>query len=574
MSTAILSPELQQKQELIADCLFHLEELTREIDKKDLKDTVGDLRAKLQDPFLFVICGEVKAGKSSFINALLQTERDICEVSPRPCTDTIQQIMYSENEGEEIISEFQKKIFLPVDILKNISIVDTPGTNSIVKNHQEITEKYVPQSDLIVFVFPSKNPFTESAWKLFDFIKTEWRKKVIFILQQADLMNPADLQENLDEVRKIAQEKGVAEPVIFTTSALLEKEGKTTESGFTPLRSYIKENITGGDVYVLKLKSNLETSKEILGKIEEGTSLRFEQLKADKSFRAEIQVDIDEQEKLSFVRTDKMIQSLLDSYDLITSQARNELDSGLNFFKLAGRSIRGIFGKKEPSMKEWLNGINRQMEKDLRSRFQDNLEVSMGGISDSIKHMVKLVEDHIQDSTTILKSDNEIFGDIADKRQEAIKAIQENYTRFVENNENFIDRELTPKAASFMPDIATGGGLAIVGAILAATTNIAIVDVTGGLLTTGGLVFAGGTMFFKKRNVMEDFDNEIKNGRNKLKTTIEDQIKRYTHNIKERLNSSFAPLDLHINKEESSLNDLQGKIDGLKNKIEKTNRAL
>lgn len=574
MSIGILSPELQEKQKSLADCLFHLEELTREIDKNDLKDTVSEMRSKLNDPFLFVIVGEVKAGKSSFINALLETERDICEVSPRPCTDTIQQIMWSETEGEEVLNEFQKKIFLPVEILKSITIVDTPGTNSIVKNHQEITERYVPQSDLIVFVFPSKNPFTESAWKLFDFIKSEWRKKIVFILQQSDLMQPADLDENMAEVKKIAQEKGIEDPIIFPTSALFEKEGNKTESGFIPLRKYISENITGGDVYILKLKSNLETSKEILSKIEDGTNLRSQQLEADKIFRDELKGDINEQEKISFDRTDKMIDSLLDSYDLITSQAREELNGGLNFFKLAGRSVRKVFGGKEPSMKEWLNGINRQMEKDLRSRFQSNLEVSMGGISDSIKHMVKLVETRIQSSPTILKSDNEIFGDIADRRQDAIKAIQDNYTRFVENNENFIDRELNPKASSFMPDVATGGGLAIVGAILTATTNVAVFDVTGGILTAVGLAFAGGTMFFKKRSVMEGFDQEIGKGRIQLKNTIEDQIKRYTHNIKERLNSSFEPLYLHINKEQASLDDLNGKIEGLKSQMLNTERSL
>ncbi|MBK7009342.1 MAG: dynamin family protein [Saprospiraceae bacterium] len=34
----------------------------------------------------------------------------------------------------------------------------TPGTNTIVAHHQEITEKFIPYSDLIVFVFEAKNP--------------------------------------------------------------------------------------------------------------------------------------------------------------------------------------------------------------------------------------------------------------------------------------------------------------------------------------------------------------------------------------------------------------------------------
>ena len=52
---------------------------------------------------------------------------------------------------------FLKKIFHPVEILREIAIVDTPGTNAIVAHHQEITEGFVPAADLIVFVFEAKN---------------------------------------------------------------------------------------------------------------------------------------------------------------------------------------------------------------------------------------------------------------------------------------------------------------------------------------------------------------------------------------------------------------------------------
>ncbi|RQH24196.1 hypothetical protein D5R40_30035 [Okeania hirsuta] len=38
-------------------------------------------------------------------------------------------------------------------MLRKISIVDTPGTNTISEHHQEITERLFLRSDLIVFVF-------------------------------------------------------------------------------------------------------------------------------------------------------------------------------------------------------------------------------------------------------------------------------------------------------------------------------------------------------------------------------------------------------------------------------------
>jgi ribosome biogenesis GTPase A len=108
---------------------------------------------------MFVIVGEVKVGKSSFINALLQTTTEICKVAPSPMTDTIQQIVYGPEYMEISISPVLKRITYPEEILKEIAIVDTPGTNTIVQHHQEITEKFIPVSDLVMFVFEAKNPY-------------------------------------------------------------------------------------------------------------------------------------------------------------------------------------------------------------------------------------------------------------------------------------------------------------------------------------------------------------------------------------------------------------------------------
>ena len=130
-------------------------QLTDDIGHDELHKTASDLLQHIADPFLFVIVGEVKAGKSSFINALLETKEEICKVAPSPMTDTIQQIVYGEEKSEVIVNQYLKKIYSPVDILKEIAIVDTPGTNTIIAHHQEITERFVPAADLIVFVFGS-----------------------------------------------------------------------------------------------------------------------------------------------------------------------------------------------------------------------------------------------------------------------------------------------------------------------------------------------------------------------------------------------------------------------------------
>ena len=193
-----INDALHQKISKLAISVDKLIDVTKEVGHDKLEITLGELRNQLEAPFTFVIVGEVKAGKSSFINALLDTDREICKVAPSPMTDTIQQIVYGTEEKVEIINPYLKKIFQPVEILKEIAIVDTPGTNTIVEHHQEITEKFIPYSDLIVFVFEAKNPYRQSAWDLFTYIKEDWRKKIIFVLQQKDLMSENDLLVNIN----------------------------------------------------------------------------------------------------------------------------------------------------------------------------------------------------------------------------------------------------------------------------------------------------------------------------------------------------------------------------------------
>ena len=145
--------------------MHDLLDLSKDIGHQGLEATITDLKDRIEEPFMFVIVGEVKAGKSSFINALLETETDICKVAPSPMTDTIQQILYGETTHEEIINPYLKRIYQPVEILQEIAIVDTPGTNTIIEHHQEITERFIPGADLIVFVFEAKNPYRQSAWE-------------------------------------------------------------------------------------------------------------------------------------------------------------------------------------------------------------------------------------------------------------------------------------------------------------------------------------------------------------------------------------------------------------------------
>lgn len=536
----------------IDEAVKDLHELTIRINHAVLSKTVSDLRNRINDPFMFVIVGEVKAGKSSFINALLQTEREITKVAPQPMTDTIQQIVYGEIEEVIVINPFLKKILIPVDILKEVAIVDTPGTNTIVEHHQEITESFIPASDLIVFVFEAKNPYRQSAWDFFKFIHDEWRKKVIFVLQQKDLMSAEDLAVNMNGVREYAEKQGIHQPQIFATSAKLEKDGEKTESGFIPVRNYILENITGGKAPVLKLENSVNTCLRINDSIREGLDLRQQQWEVDLEFRKDIKSTLDNQELKSNRQVDQLVENILAGYDRTTQVKEQELREGLSFFSLVRRSISSIFTKKT-SAKEWLETLAKDLEKELNQTLRDKLHDGINDLADNVQQMAKLIDLKINQSRSLLHNDHEIFSAIAERRHNIFRELQDKFEDFIKKSESFTDQSLFPDKAPLPGSFATGSGIAVIGLILAVITQGAVFDITGGVLTTIGILFAGFATNGKRRKIIEGFQSEINRGRSKIDTDVNVQLKQYIKRLKERIDSNFDPFDLMLEKEKEQL---------------------
>ncbi|MEZ4965242.1 MAG: dynamin family protein [Saprospiraceae bacterium] len=548
----ILNQHTQALRIQVEDLVKDLQNLSQEIGHQELAATVGELRNRMGEPYMFVIVGEVKAGKSSFVNALLDAGRDICAVAPQPMTDTIQQILYGEQEETIQVNPYLKKILLPVDILRDIAIVDTPGTNSIVEKHQEITERFIPASDLVIFVFEAKNPYRQSAWDFFDFIHRDWHKKIIFVLQQKDLMSAEDLAVNERGLYDFAVKKGMTEPVIFATSAKAELDGHYDQSGFSQVRDYIRTHVTGGRGAAMKLKNNLETSRNILDRIRQDLDTRTEQFRADTAFRDDIFQTLDNQEKKSNHHVGQLIENLLGTYDRITQSTGNELAAGLSFPNMLLRSVKGIF-RKQSSIKEWLDELTKKLESNLNGELKLKLNEGVIDLADSVQQMAKMIDLKIRTGKTIVKSDSYIFEDIADKRAAVLKELQEAFSRFMSRSESFTDTRLFPENTSVSPNIAAGSGAAIVGVILASVTKITVLDVTGGILTGIGLLFAGITAGIQRRKIVSGYRGEIAHGRERMAEALDSKLHSYVRTIKGRIRENFSELEAMLENESAQI---------------------
>src|ERR1700693_981180 len=87
-------------------------------------DTLHALLSDLRDPFLFVVMGEVKSGKSSLLNALFGQE--FAKVDVLPATDRVYIFRYGDPEKSVEVSPQIAERHLPIAFLRDFNVVDTP----------------------------------------------------------------------------------------------------------------------------------------------------------------------------------------------------------------------------------------------------------------------------------------------------------------------------------------------------------------------------------------------------------------------------------------------------------------
>src|ERR1700750_1340607 len=84
-------------------------------------DSLHGLLTNIREPLLFVVVGEVKAGKSSLINALFGQE--IARADVLPATDRVCIFRYGAEEKQVELSPRLIELHLPNEFLRNFNIV-------------------------------------------------------------------------------------------------------------------------------------------------------------------------------------------------------------------------------------------------------------------------------------------------------------------------------------------------------------------------------------------------------------------------------------------------------------------
>ncbi|MBI9082800.1 MAG: dynamin family protein [Desulfobacterales bacterium] len=551
----------------LAETLKSFQALAGRLGNAELADVISDLRAHVSEPVLFVVVGEIKAGKSSFINALLGKE--VCAVDPAPCTDVIQQIVYAPEPFESDINDHVKRIGLPVDILNQIAIVDTPGTNTVIAHHQEITERFIPNASLVLFVFPAKNPHTRSAWELLEVVTEAWRKRVIFVLQQADLATDRELAVNLEKVKEYATERGVDHPKVFVTSAVLEAAGDP-RSGFAAMRTFIHDTVTGGRHFSLKLRSTVDTCDPILDRVSRELD-RFRQELAEDSAAVE---EIDARLAAGRRQADRdgrfIVDRLLERYDAAAAELRIEFESRLSAPTLFQKALGSVFRRKA-SASAWVEDLQRRFETRLVADFEDVADAWSGLFNDTLKDLTETVMQTLERIASAPEGTDRLL-DLGREKESMVSGIRKKVAQ--QAGEDFFATALSVDSAAMGSHLVGGGALTLVGAILLATTHVAFLDITGGILTGAGLFLAGGTLVFKRGRILKDLDQGLAEGRARFEGQLTQKLVDSLVAIFEKIGRSVSPLVDYVADRQAQIGPLAQETERIRTRLAELSEAI
>jgi small GTP-binding protein len=240
------------------------------------------LKQQLANPFSIFICGEFNAGKSSLLNQL--NNQEIASVGFLPTTKEIESY---NPEG------FGGLVF-----------IDSPGTNSIIEQHQELTENYLQQADIILFVTSVERPLSKSEQDFLTLVDRTWARKIIVTINKIDLVNDDESQQIRDYITKGLKVILAEMPPVFAISS-------KTGTGITELKSFLLAFLAEGEKVKLKLQGPQNSLLVYLAQLEQ----------QNQAIQSKLQL-----EKTVFDRTSRRIEERLEEYNLLFGIFRDNID--------------------------------------------------------------------------------------------------------------------------------------------------------------------------------------------------------------------------------------------------------
>jgi ribosome biogenesis GTPase A len=570
-----------REQELLQRLATALERFGSDVAADDLR-RFEEAREQLNGLFLLVVAGEFNSGKSSFINALLG-ERVLPE-GVTPTTDRINILRHAPEITEQLREAYLLERTHPADVLREINIVDTPGTNAIIRRHEELTRNFVPRSDLVLFVTSADRPFTESERGFLEQIR-EWGKKIVFIVNKIDIL---PRPEERDEVIRYVGENATGLlgelPQMFAVSSrqAIEargmdgkgweslprakrgggKDGKEEEqeelwerSGFGEVEDYLLNTLDQQERVRLKLLNPLNVGLRLASKYKDATFERLKLLAQD----VEALQNIDQQLALFHQEMLRDFEPRLARLDLLLADMERR---GTRFFE---ETIR--IGRIKSLMDS--EAVKRAFEREVIGETPREMEEEVSRVIDWIvERNLKLWQDisgYIE-RRQLTRHREGMIGDVGPSFSYNRQALLDSIGRVSREVVGSYNREAESRTianeiqGAFATTALAQAGAIGLGTFVVTVVTGAVADVTGILLATALAVGGFYVLPRKRRQAQRDFQRRI----NELKTRLKDALTRQVHLELEqatgRINEAIAPYRRFVQSQQQQLNEARGEL--------------
>ncbi len=247
-----------------------------------------DIRRRKEDPFTIVVCGEFKRGKSSLINALLGEEATPINVTTE--TVTLNRISYGGRGNEAVLSGGRRirladeellreslerlaaqlgepikqvEIRRPAELLREATIVDTPGLGDSLRDFSSLVEEALAQADAVIYLFSVNYPLSQSEQMfLRTMIVPQKYTELLLVGNYADMLSGREDYERMKALLAGRIQGLLPDQEPWLLSALDERCRQTEESRPNPAMEDILEE--GFDRFRARISSLIEEKREMV----------------------------------------------------------------------------------------------------------------------------------------------------------------------------------------------------------------------------------------------------------------------------------------------------------------------
>ncbi len=528
--------------------------------------------ADVEELFLLVIVGEFNSGKSAFINALLGA--GISEEGVTPTTDRITVLRHA---GEPVERERREGVVergYPSDFLREIAIVDTPGTNAIIRHHEALSRGFVPRSDLVLFVTSAERPLTESEREYLELIR-DWGKKIVLVVNKVDLLPD---EASVTKVRAFIEDGirsmlGLTPPIFFVSALLgqkakaatsdLERDALLKASGFSELEDYVSDLLDEEGRVRLKLESPLgvvdELARRYRGAVDERMSLLEDDFKTSENVEAQLGIFVQDM-KRDFEARMAEIENIILQMNERGDAWFEETIRLANFRELLQREkVQDRFEREVVADTEGL--INERVDGLIDWMVDRNLK--------QWRAIVEYVNRRRQ-----AEYDEHLIGEVGDNfeynRGQILHSVGKNATAVVRDYDR--ERESEQIAHSIQESVAktaaTGAGAVGLGTVVVLLATTRFLDATG-IIAAG--IIAGLGLFIlpnRRRRAREEFREKTDALRKKLGEVVRRQFDAELNRSVERMREAIAPYTRFVRTEHARMTEARSAVTELTNEVD------